>query len=37
MLIFMAPMVLLYFAGIAVSYMVVRRRRVAAVAREGAQ
>ena len=37
MLIFMAPMVLLYFSGIGVSYMVVRRRRVAAVAREGAQ
>jgi len=37
MLIFMAPMVLLYFAGVGVSYMAVRRRRVAAVAREGAQ
>ncbi len=37
MLIFMAPMVLLYFAGIGVSYVAVRKRRVAAVAREGAR
>ncbi len=37
MLIFMAPMVLLYFAGIGVSYLVVRRKRMAAIADEGAQ
>ena len=37
MLIFMAPMMLLYFAGIGVSYLVVRRKRLSAMAREGAR
>lgn len=36
MMIFMAPMVLLYFLGILVSYFVVRRRRLRTVAGEGA-
>jgi sec-independent protein translocase protein TatC len=35
MLVFMAPMVLLYFVGIGVSYMVERRRRLRTVAGEG--
>jgi sec-independent protein translocase protein TatC len=37
MLIFMAPMVLLYFAGIGVSWMVLRRKQANALAREGAR
>jgi len=37
MLIFMSPMVLLYFAGIAVSYMVVRRKRAREAASGGTQ
>ena len=37
MLIFMAPMVGLYFVGIGVSYMVYRRKRQREIAREGAQ
>ena len=36
MMMFMAPMVLLYFVGIGVSYFVVRRRRARAVTSEGA-
>jgi sec-independent protein translocase protein TatC len=35
MLIFMAPMVLLYFAGVLVSYMVLRRKRARALAAGG--
>lgn len=37
MLIFMAPMILLYFAGVLVSYMVLRRKRTRAVAVGGAR
>ena len=37
MLIFMSPMVMLYFAGIGVSYMVVRRKRAREAAGGGAQ
>lgn len=37
MLIFMAPMVGLYFVGIGVSYMVFRRKRQREIAREGAE
>jgi sec-independent protein translocase protein TatC len=36
MLIFMAPMILLYFAGVLVSYMVLRRKRARALAAGGA-
>jgi sec-independent protein translocase protein TatC len=36
MLIFMAPMILLYFIGIGVSALVVRRKRDQTIAREGA-
>jgi sec-independent protein translocase protein TatC len=36
MMIFMAPMVALYFLGMGVSFLVVRRKRAAAVASEGA-
>lgn len=37
MLVFMAPMIGLYFVGIGVSYMAFRKRRQRAMAREGAQ
>jgi sec-independent protein translocase protein TatC len=37
MLVFMAPMVVLYFIGIGVSYLVVRKKRERAAAEEGAR
>ena len=36
MVIFMAPMIVLYFVGVGVSYLVVRKRRAQAIVREGA-